>query len=305
MFVISPFDRIQSYGATPNVGAKDDNKQSNDKWIPTSTERSPEAVFLSRMSTLALLSYRSLMRTLMENSSEKDWTIVFQESPSSIKSYSALLRVSPEVVIDSSCCSTGGHFSIVEKKDGGFESPFSRSLKKKSLGPKSLRMKLYKNITNNIKNSMMHGWQPVEELVANLRSKFGTMAVFFYNELSPNVIAMLWRPNTFQAQAFSVANTEYKRPAGKQVIHDSLMVTNPDDVLREVEHIAKDIVVDMKILDARSFSDAVGKSSKRKRKAYDLNEEENNDDDKAKESDEDDHCSNTENDGEESEDSSN
>lgn len=93
------------------------------------------------------------------------------------------------------------------------------------------------------------------------------MAVFFYNEHSPNVIALLWRPTTFQPQTFSVAHAEYQRPVERNFAEDSLVVTNSDDVLREVEHIGRDIVVNMKILDDRSLRKVSNESNDKKRKA--------------------------------------
>ena len=147
MFIISPFDRYKNHNSDTNIG------ESDHKWVSTSTEQAPERVILSRMCSLAQLSYRILL-SCMQESKDKDWSVVFQESPSSLKSYSVLLRVSPDIVVDKSCCSSGGQFGILKSKEGELESSFTRSLKRRFLGPKQLRMRLYKNLNSNNKENI-------------------------------------------------------------------------------------------------------------------------------------------------------
>jgi hypothetical protein len=75
------------------------------------------------------------------------------------------------------------------------------------------------------------------------------LAVFFYNHLQPDVIAMLWRPTTFSTHGFSAMNSELKRPVVDPWESDSLVVTNASDILREIQQLSRDIVVDVKLLD--------------------------------------------------------
>ena len=41
---------------------------------------------------------------------------------------------------------------------------------------------------------------------------------------------------------------------GKESCEDCLMITNSDDVLREIEYMGNDIIVDVKILDDKSMA---------------------------------------------------
>ena len=103
--------------------------------------------------------------------------------------------------------------------------------------------------------------------MADLKASFGKMAVFFYNEYAPNVIALLWRPDAFQTHPFSVANAEYKRPVLENN-EDSLLITNADDIVREVENMSQDVVVDIRTLEKNVSSSG----NRVKRKASDLDE---------------------------------
>ena len=97
-------------------------------------------------------------------------------------------------------------------------------------------------------SSPQHGWQPVKELVHHLRRKFNHQALFFYNEYCPEIIAILFRPDVFTPQPFSAMASEYKRPVGDG---SDMVVTNVHDILREMENMARDVVVDVKVLDQR------------------------------------------------------
>jgi len=105
--------------------------------------------------------------------------------------------------------------------------------------------------------------------VHTLRNKFGTLALFFYNDLSPEVIGMLWKPNSFVPHAFSAMHSEYVLPIdARDWKSDSLVIHNTSDVLREMKQYTDGIVADVKVLDdptakARPFV----KKSSRKRSA--------------------------------------
>jgi hypothetical protein len=98
-----------------------------------------------------------------------------------------------------------------------------------------------------------HDWRPLEDAVNTLRLNLGRYALFFYNEFAPEVIAVLWRPSTFQPKPFSAVNSEYVRPVEiDDWKSDSLAVENIKDFLRELQHDTRDIVVDVKLFDVRS-----------------------------------------------------
>lgn len=109
--------------------------------------------------------------------------------------------------------------------------------------------------------------------------------MFFYNEYAPSVIGCLWRPDAFKGQAFSAMYSEYKRPIDNQWVENSLVITNTTDVIRAIQFILRDIVVDVKILDKRGIISAEGNEEKHNSKRArplddDSSEDESSDDDK-------------------------
>lgn len=78
--------------------------------------------------------------------------------------------------------------------------------------------------------------------------RFGHLAIFFYNHLTPNVIAVLWRPSALAATAFSAMTSEFKRPIDNEWQSDSMVVTNIDDVLREIHFLLRHAAVNLKVL---------------------------------------------------------
>ncbi len=107
--------------------------------------------------------------------------------------------------------------------------------------------------------------------------------MFFYNEYTPSVIGCLWRPDAFKGQAFSAMYSEYKRPIDNQWVENSLVITNTTDIMRAIQFIVRDIVVDVKILDKRGIKNEAGNeekhNSKRARPLHDNSSEEKSSDD--------------------------
>lgn len=93
-------------------------------------------------------------------------------------------------------------------------------------------------------------WRPVEEMMQTLRAKFGSLALFFYNALAPEVVCMLFRPTSFVPRSFSAMNSEYVLPIkAENWKSDSLVIHNTSDVLREMSQYTRDIVANVKIVD--------------------------------------------------------
>jgi len=94
-------------------------------------------------------------------------------------------------------------------------------------------------------------WNPVRAMVEELRSRFGNLALVFYNDLCPDVVALLWRrPLLDSRKAFSAVHSEYVRPVtynGWQ--NDTLVTLHIRDVLREMQAVTIDMVVATKVLD--------------------------------------------------------
>lgn len=153
MYIVSTNDRrsgSEDEYDEPKKGPKADKGScpSNSTWVPTFTQHNPEFVVLSRAAVLAKRSHDFLMEALSSNNTV-DWSIVFHETPSSFMSYSALLRVDSDFIVDKECSSTGSKISVYASKDGVLESSFTRSMRQRSLGPKILRRKVYRNLSNS------------------------------------------------------------------------------------------------------------------------------------------------------------
>lgn len=103
--------------------------------------------------------------------------------------------------------------------------------------------------STHINISFQHEWHPVKSLISRLRSKYGEYAVFFYNEFSPDIIAMIWRPTAFVPKAFSAMMSEFQSPVLKGWKDDSLVMTNTDDLMSEIGYAGRDILSDIKVLD--------------------------------------------------------
>jgi hypothetical protein len=149
MYIVSPNDR-QSGSEDEEAeqgSAAENGMSSGGTWTPTFTQHNPERVVLSRAAALAKRSHDFLMEALLSNH-DVDWSAVFLETPSSFMSYSALLRVDSDFVVDKECSSTGSEIGIYPSKDGVLESSYTRSMRQRSLGPKALRRKVYRNLSN-------------------------------------------------------------------------------------------------------------------------------------------------------------
>ena len=96
--------------------------------------------------------------------------------------------------------------------------------------------------------SKQHSLQPIEKVLKKFRSKFGHLAIFFYNEYSPEIISILWRPQVLQTDPFSAMHSEYKSPVDDKWEHESLVKFNESDVLREIKFYGRDIITNVKVL---------------------------------------------------------
>jgi hypothetical protein len=275
MYVIAPYNRQES---KDDDNGEDDNTNNNYKkmnmtkgtplsssWTPS--VESPEWVVVSRATALARRSFDFLTRQVQTFDDSSDWSIAFQESATSLQSYSVLLRVDPDFVIDphSSSTSTSADGNDCLDVLEGEGSAYTRSMMARLAGPKPLRRKLYRNLrgTGDKSSDVLLHWDPIEMLVAALREKFGHLAVFFYNELSPEVIAVRWRPDTFAPMPFSIMTSEYVQPGsggggGKDDWNsDSLVTRNSNDILRDMSQYYEDIVTTIKVFEENHQSSAV------------------------------------------------
>lgn len=84
-------------------------------------------------------------------------------------------------------------------------------------------------------------------LVQALRSRYNSYAVFFYNEFTPDVVAVIWRPDAFKPKPFTATVSEFQRPVMEPWKDDSLVVSNIDDLMAEIRHFSKNIISHVKV----------------------------------------------------------
>jgi U3 small nucleolar RNA-associated protein 22 len=237
MYLISPYDKQHDSGVNADI------------LFPIYTTSTPERVALARASKLAERSYNFLRGSLRRFESE--WSPAFLESKTSFQSFSALLRVNPEFIVDPHSSSSGDNvLSVARGPASKLESSFTRSMRSRFRGPKELERKAYRNITDRDEGNIILHWNPIDSIMQNLSSRLHRFALFFYNELCPNVISVVWRP-LFEPRGFSATVSEYARPiTADEWKQDTLVTINVRDLLREIAQYTADIVVDAKLLDS-------------------------------------------------------
>jgi Nrap protein domain 6 len=111
--------------------------------------------------------------------------------------------------------------------------------------------------------------------VQSLRAKLGGFALFFYNDLCPDVLAVVWRP-LFQPRAFSAVTSEYVRPVSEDWQSDTMVTLSVGDILRGMACLTSDIVIDVKVFDN---GPTIEPSTRGKRKHAEVVDDEGSDDD--------------------------
>ena len=260
MYIIGPYDKAE---ISKDESISDDSKAKSVQAVWHPSFDSPEWVVVTRAVSLARHSYE-FMNKCLQNFDESNWSAIFNESAAGFKAYSVLFRVSADFIPDSTSSSTCGNLGIIPNNDGVSESAYTRSMKARYMGPKPLRRRVYRNLRERGGGDVLSMWKPVIEVVEALRERFRDHALFFFNELSPEVIGLLWRPNTFSAMSFSVMTSDYARPTDVgSWKNDSLVVRNERDLLREMSQYHQDIVTTVKMFEDRS--ERISHSSKRRK----------------------------------------
>jgi U3 small nucleolar RNA-associated protein 22 len=245
MYVIAAYNRDTSE-LDGQEDLKDASGANNEKWRTSVT--SPEWVVLSRAVYLAKRSHE-YMHNCLSNFDDATWSSIFHETPNSFKSYSVLMRVGSDFIVDQETSSTSGNLEVTRSADGLMESSFTRSMKTRSMGPKCLRQKVYRNLRAGKSTAVIPAWQPIEDLMKSLQKRFGDYAVFFYNEFCPEVIGIVWRPQVFVPGSFSAMSSEHSCPVHDDWKLDTLISKNVGDLLREISQYTANIATSVRIFD--------------------------------------------------------
>lgn len=151
MYIIAPYDCKDLLNEDPTTSFSENNVPSTianfASWRPTFTQSMPERVALFRTVALAKRSYDFLLKCL-EDASSGNWTAAFKETQTSLKSFSLLLRVDSDFVLDTGFSSTKDGVVLKQSVDGHLESIFTRSARNRYEGPKALRRTMYRNLNS-------------------------------------------------------------------------------------------------------------------------------------------------------------
>jgi hypothetical protein len=82
--------------------------------------------------------------------------------------------------------------ALLASKSNVMETGYTRSMQARLAGPKDLRRKLYRNLMGEDETKLLLEWRPVGAMVDTLRKQLGSTALFFFNDLCPEVVAVLW-----------------------------------------------------------------------------------------------------------------
>ena len=256
IYIVSPNDRLDASDwesvIEETLGSSNKNKNTGSWWMPSFARITPEWVVLARLVALAKRTYEFLNRSLIHFQAE-NWCTIFHENNTSFRSYSSLLRVDPDLIIDPEASCIGSNFNVKpsSKVDGVMESSYTRSMRSRCAGPKQLRRKVYRNLQQSSNDmTVLLEWRPVDEMVQTLRRRLGHAALFFYNKDCPEVVAVKWRPCVLKPRPFSAMISEYSRPITQiKWEADTLVTWNVRDILREMAQYTVDICIDNKVFD--------------------------------------------------------
>lgn len=236
MYIVSPTETSASVESMDNA------------YFPYYTEVAPETVILLRAAALARRTFEFLVEALV-NFDKNTWSAAFHETAASFRSYSALLRIDLDFCIDPSSASTGSDLGVKADRLGVLVSAYTRSMKQRTEGPKCLQRKAYRNLENHNEDLVLE-FNPVDQVVREIRNRLGEYLLVFYNDLCPEVLSILWRRPRLTPHAFSAVASEFVRPIqNSEWRNDTLVTLNVKDLLRAMTQITQGMVVDVKVFD--------------------------------------------------------
>lgn len=233
LYIVSPCDRVI-------VDESTDKPRTS--WMPYFTiEDHFEQVLLCRTIALARRTHDFMLQSLRDFE-DSSWPTIFTESPDAFRAYSALLRVDSPFLVDVETSSTAKRLGS-KPTDSEKCTSYSKTMKALEQGPKALRRTLYRNLPSS-QTKVLLEWDPMYEATGLLRSKLGDHALFLYNDLCPEVVAVVWRQHCHSARSFSAVISECTRPT-----EGDMTVFNARDCLREIKSILGGLISDIKVFD--------------------------------------------------------
>ncbi|XP_065716662.1 nucleolar protein 6 [Patagioenas fasciata] len=182
-----------------------------DQWSSMWTQERPSAQILQRLLVLASESLRALEEQLMDPLNSQDVKMVFRPP---LDLYDVLIHLNPNQI--------PRHLEGVDRP----LKSFTRGVVKNSAAVKIL--------------FPVVDYDPVQCYLQELRDAFSDLALFFYDKHGGEVIAVLWKPLSFQPQPFKVSNVK-----GRMVTtlnNELVCVPNVEAILEDFEVLGQGLV---------------------------------------------------------------
>ncbi|KFW72430.1 Nucleolar protein 6, partial [Pygoscelis adeliae] len=189
-----------------------------DQWSSMWTQERPSAQILQRLLVLASESLRALEEQLMDPLNSQDVKMVFRPP---LDFYDVLIHLNPNQI--------PRHLESVDRP----LKSFSRGVVKNSTAVKIL--------------FPVVDYDPVQCYLQELRDAFSDLALFFYDKHGGEVIAVLWKPLSFQPQPFKVSSMK-----GRMVTtlnNELVCIPNVEAILEDFEVLGEGLV---KSIEART-----------------------------------------------------
>ncbi|XP_010209763.1 PREDICTED: nucleolar protein 6-like [Tinamus guttatus] len=182
-----------------------------DKWTSVWTRERPSAQILQRLLVLTSESLRALEGQLMDPLNSQDVKMVFRPP---LDFYDVLIHLNPNQI--------PRHMESVDRP----AKSFSRGVVKNSAGEKVL--------------FPVVDYDPVQCYLQELRDAFSDLALFFYDKHGGEVIAVLWKPVSFQPQPFKVSTMKGRMMT--TLNNELVCLPNVEAILEDFEVLGEGLV---------------------------------------------------------------
>ncbi|XP_039947003.1 nucleolar protein 6 [Hirundo rustica] len=182
-----------------------------DQWSSMWTRERPSAQILQRLVLLASESLRALEGQLMDPLSDQDVKIVFRPP---LDSYDVLIHLNPNQI--------------------------PRHLENVDRPVKSVSRGVVKNSSATNILFPVVDYDPVQLYLQELRDAFDDLALFFYDKHGGEVIAVLWKPLSFQPQPFKVSSMKGRKVT--TLNNELVCVPNVEAILEDFEILGEGLV---------------------------------------------------------------
>ncbi|NWZ30687.1 NOL6 protein, partial [Asarcornis scutulata] len=182
-----------------------------DQWSSVWTREQPSAQILQRLLVLAAESLRTLEEQLMDPLGSHDVKIAFRPP---LDLYDVLIHLNSNQI--------PRHLEGVDRP----VKSFSRGVVKNSAGVNVL--------------FPVVDYDPVQCYLQELRDAFSDLALFFYDKHGGEVIAVLWKPLSFQPQPFKVSNMKGRMVSTMN--NELVCVPNVEAILEDFEVLGEGLV---------------------------------------------------------------